>query len=83
MIRIEENKPERCDACYFDTKELTHYEERCGGNPGGAWLCNLCASSMAGNVYQYPKVYGHDLLMIAGFIMNAANHILEAIKECR
>lgn len=70
--------PEACECCYYEGAELKEYER---DSKRKVWLCKLCASSMAGNMLQYPDVYPSDLQMVAGIVCNIGNHILAVIRE--
>ena len=76
----EPEKPDHCECCYYDTEALTLSCENVSNMPR-LWLCDLCRGSLAGNVAIYKTVYTGDLLMIAGFVMNAANHILAELRK--
>jgi hypothetical protein len=78
----EQDKPEACQSCYFNTPDLTAYDDGYD-SPGVVrklWLCELCANSLAGNVARYSS-YGCHTKMIAGLVMNAANHIIAEIRK--
>lgn len=73
-------KSESCECCYYDTAELTLSCES-GSNIPRVWLCELCRGSLAGNTAIYKTVHNGELRMIAGFVMNAANHILAELRK--
>ncbi|HXN71609.1 MAG TPA: hypothetical protein VN861_03540 [Candidatus Acidoferrales bacterium] len=77
------NKPDECESCHYDTDALTMYDHgmESNGVHKELWLCELCASSLAGNAARYYSLYSGDVRMITGCIMNAANHILAELRK--
>jgi hypothetical protein len=73
------DKPECCQSCHYETDAISVYD----GGPGKlrAWLCALCAESLAGNVHEYYTVYSGDVRILAGIVMNAANHIIAELRK--
>ena len=65
MAEDTDQRPEQsedCDACGFRTAALKFYRSsRHWKEPNrrGRWMCNLCASTFAGNATEYPEQY-HD-----------------------
>ena len=54
------DKPELCDACYFETKDLIEYDaaDAVGQFEGRKkWLCDLCASTETGKTLDYPRQF--------------------------
>lgn len=62
---------DECYACQYETK-ITQYNE---GQEGETWLCDLCASTPAGN---YPNCEMRTVLRTICYVGNA---ILEAIER--
>lgn len=73
-------KPEECCSCRFQTEELTEYDPPFMSKRTTKWLCRLCASTMAGNAYDYPDQYRGqtDIMQTVCFV---GNTILRAIGE--
>lgn len=74
-------KPEECCSCGFKTEELEEYGPTAFQKPARTkWMCLLCASTMAGNAYDYPDQYREnaDVLKTICFV---GNTILRAIGE--
>lgn len=57
----DEMPPEGCDSCRFETALKRYDNHRSIGlhasGPKSKWLCELCASTMAGNAHEYPEQY--------------------------
>lgn len=83
-------KPEECDACGWETTDLTEtdaYARTQGHGPftpeeekEWVWLCNVCRSTLAGNVYLYPRNYSGGLSVIAPTLCWGINAILSAVR---
>lgn len=77
---MENEKPEECDACSFETDNLNYYEHGAGYPKGaGQWLCEVCWQTKSGNANRAPHAY-HDpdaLHMIA----YCTNLILSEIRK--
>lgn len=77
-------KPEECDSCHYKTAALTRYDDRIAGLNGRdketAWLCKLCASTLAGNAYRYPEQY-RDSGNTMRTICYVGNVILDALTS--
>ena len=75
-----QEQPDECDSCGFTTQELKAYEMYRGfpQKTQYKWLCELCASTPAGNAYEYPEQF-HDrpLMQTVCYVGNA---IIAAIK---
>jgi predicted Zn-ribbon and HTH transcriptional regulator len=67
-VEAETEKPEECESCGYETERLTLYDSHNGDNPL-AWLCEVCASTYAGNAYHYPRQYEN-------------RHIMQQISYC-
>jgi hypothetical protein len=83
----EADQPEACEACLWETLDLTLTDCACRGGRGPftpdaektwAWLCLVCRSSYSGMAFQYPMQYENatTLHMIAWGI----NRILAELK---
>ncbi|KKK59161.1 hypothetical protein LCGC14_3037150 [marine sediment metagenome] len=56
-------KPEWCDFCGWETKELKLTGEQ-GVASGPQWLCDLCRDTLAGNVALHPTAYNTDVTVL-------------------
>lgn len=84
-------KPEGCEACNFETEELEEvraYARTPGHGPftpdeeqEWAWLCLVCRSTLAGNVYLYPRQHDDSARVLASTICWGINTILAEIKK--
>ena len=75
------DKPECCEACQFETGALTRYDKyrNFPEKEEFKWLCEICASTMAGTAYEYPDQYPNREVM---FMMAwCTNRILAAIDD--
>lgn len=72
-------KTTECESCQAPHVELKFYEkptfsDRIAADKGN-WLCNLCASTMAGNAMDYPDQYrdgrSGDVMRAVCFVGNA------------
>ena len=76
-------KPEECQACYFETEALTEYraDDAIGQFEGRKkWLCDLCASTETGRILDYPRQFeGQAAAMRTTCYVG--NLILEALKK--
>lgn len=77
---MPDEKPDDCECCQSPNVELKFYEKSRFGRPQGDdskgnWLCVLCASTMAGNAYEYPGQYrdgrSGDVMRTMCFVGNA------------
>lgn len=73
-------KPETCDSCDYETKKLKWYESP-GSQNVEAWLCEVCAGTLAGNAYHNPRQYDNAPIMKQ--ISYCTNLILDAIKTSK
>lgn len=69
----------KCDACKYEGVETKKYKD---GMPESELnLCEICASSMIGNMAFFPWIYPNsEIHFTIGWI---GNHILKAIKESK
>jgi hypothetical protein len=71
-----------CDSCHFQTTKLTEYERspfnRNPSDPTTKKLCDLCASTVAGNTVDYPASYRDPAVLRT--ICYVGNVILQAIQ---
>ena len=82
-----EEKPPECYSCGFETKAIKSYrrsreiatanEKSIDG--GVKWLCFLCASTLAGNAYEYPDLYPDSNTLKT--ICYVGNVILDKLKK--
>src|SRR6185436_17441496 len=77
-------QPEECQSCNFPTKDLTRYDVFPLSSRGKAgvkhkWLCELCASTMAGTACEYPEFYPD--VNLYGTVCFIGNTILKAIRD--
>jgi hypothetical protein len=83
---MENEKSEECDSCGFRTEALIAYPVRRNFPKESApkWLCDLCASTMAGNAHEYPEQFREgragDVMKTICFV---GNTILAAIASAR
>lgn len=77
---MEKEKPEECHSCDYLTEDLDIYDRGPGADSEEPmWLCALCASTRAGNAYQYPRQYpNEDVLRTICYVGNV---ILDQLKE--
>jgi hypothetical protein len=77
-------KPDECDSCHFETRALVKYDDRIAGlrdpSKTTAWLCALCAETLAGNAYRYPDQY-RESGNVMRTVCYVGNVILEALKS--
>lgn len=75
--------PGECMSCDWPTTELKQYDNCGDRGPGGhvqsyMWICKVCASTAAGNAYQYPRQYpDHQVLK---FLAWQTNYLAALIK---
>ena len=68
---------EYCDSCGYETDNLTTYRDYPAEEK--VRLCNVCASTKAGNAQQYPNQYpNRDVLEMIAY---TTNMILDEIKK--
>ena len=73
------NKPEECNFCGYETKELEFYNNQSAPIPE-AWLCEVCASSVASSgAYHFPCQYENK--DIIRHISYCTNMILSTMKR--
>jgi len=84
---MSEEKPDECECCGFKTEAITAYRTNRNFPKGPCpdkWLCNLCASTMAGTAHEYPEQYfegrAGEVLKTICFV---GNTILAAIASAR
>ncbi len=75
----EREKPEYCDFCDTETEALTRYQ----GRDDRLWLCDICASTPAGNVALHPMVHQSADVDVLKTVVRTTHMILNAIKEQR
>lgn len=76
-------KPEQCESCQFETDAIKAYRTTRNFPRGPCpdkWLCDLCASTIAGNAHEYPEQFPgtHDVVRTICFVGNA---ILAEIRK--
>jgi len=83
---MSREKPEECDCCNFETKELKLFKDMDSMLAGGGkvikadyWYCNLCSHSLASNAHRYPAHYADRSTMQT--VCYVGNAILEALKK--
>lgn len=77
------DKPEDCEACHYETTELTEYraDDSIGRFEGRMkWLCDLCASTESGKTLDYPRQYEGQAATIQT-ICYVGNVLLAALKR--
>jgi hypothetical protein len=74
---VEDGYVCECESCgataplfFFDTVPL---------HPG-RYLCEICASTFAGNMTQYPDQYDHSAVTLAQIVAHTGNLILDKIE---
>ena len=80
MSKMEDKpKPEVCESCDFDTADLEHFP----GGPGlkEKWICKLCAGTVAGNLLNDSRAYGHESAAILRTICYVGNAIIQSIEK--
>lgn len=90
MSNYNDPQPEECECCMFATIELTKtdaYARTLGHGPftpdedkQWAWLCQVCRSTHAGNMYLYPRNYDDGIAMLGSTVNFGVNTILAAIR---
>ena len=80
MTPENSQQPEACENCAFETKEIKAYPmHRKYPVTQYKWLCDLCASTPAGNAYEYPEQFHNvPLFQTVCYIGNA---IIQAIEQ--
>ena len=80
MTPENSQQPEACENCAFETKEIKAYKMyRKSPVTQYKWLCDLCASTPAGNAYEYPEQFHNvPLFQTVCYIGNA---IIQAIEQ--
>lgn len=78
MNNKPDDKPEECEFCHYETNKLEFFNAP-GGKDG--WLCDVCASTYAGNAYHFPDHYENRHIMSQ--VSYSTNMILDAIKKGR
>lgn len=74
-----------CDSCNFETPKLKFYPMRSGdiNEPEvNKLLCDVCASTMAGNAYEYPRQYEGERKTLQ-MLAYCTNLILQKIGELK
>ncbi|HJZ06361.1 MAG TPA: hypothetical protein VJ327_11025 [Patescibacteria group bacterium] len=77
---MKTEKPEECEACRFETDDLTFYDHGPGYPEGaGHWICKVCACTMSGNAHRSPGCYKeYEVLHMLSYCTNL---ILDALKK--
>jgi len=88
-----EPMPEACDACGYETADLTEkdaYARVAGAGPFTpenekmwGWLCDVCRNTMVGNAWLYPRNYDPMLLNLGSAINYGTNLILDEVRKGR
>lgn len=83
--------PGECDACGWKTDQLQEcdaYARTRGHGPftpedqkEWSWLCNVCRSTLAGNVHLYPDQYSGETATIVTTLCWGINAVLDAIEK--
>lgn len=80
MFDNSKDHPGVCESCEFNMQEVQPYtinrhlgsREDMSERNTHKWLCILCASTMAGNAFEYPEQYPErDVLQAICFVGNA------------
>jgi hypothetical protein len=82
-IDNSQEQPEECDCCQFKTEALKPYEVFFASKAVQTthkWLCELCASTYAGNAYEYPEQYPYQVATLRAMCY-IGNVLLKAIQE--
>lgn len=81
MIEIsQEEKPEECEGCHYETAELTFYKAPPAG--ASAWLCRLCAGTRTGALRQYPpNSRSFDNVLMLETVCYVGNVILAELRR--
>lgn len=78
----EEEKPESCYACGFETTELLEVKNhRNPIEPESMWFCDLCASTHSATAYEYPSNFPDRSGDVLHTICYIGNVILQEIKK--
>jgi hypothetical protein len=74
-------KPEICQACYYETTELKPYGAFAMSKfpYTHKWLCDLCATTFSGNALEYPDQYENRHLMF--HVCHVGNVLLSEIRK--
>ena len=76
--RVQQRKDEReCDSCHYPAKNLTEYIRR----DEKKTLCELCASTDAGSVLDYPRNYDAQVAPILRTLCFIGNLILDTLTR--
>lgn len=83
MALNEEIEPEECDSCGYPGKDLQEYDGRIKKGKGlefeKAILCQICASTLIGNMHNYPNQYEYAPLGKA--LAYCTNLIINEIRK--
>ncbi len=93
MIDNSTTPPEdgSCESCQFEGAALKAYRQNrwigsrqdTSEKETHAWLCSLCASTMAGTAAEYPEQYGDHAGDILQAICYVGNAILSKLDELK
>lgn len=73
-------KPEECEACGFITEKLTFYE--LFRRDDGHWLCEVCESTVSGNVHEYPTMYKNtEIIKMIAWCVNFIVKEIRMLKQ--
>lgn len=77
-------QPEEYECCQFETRDLKAYQNGPSSpmpKETHKWLCILCASTFAGSMFEYSRLYTRAELQTIQAICYVGNAILKAIKD--
>ena len=83
---MNDDKPEYCDGCEFETPELTRFESQPYHNSRQKlevnWFCSLCASTAVSRAVDYPTQFPHaDVLKTICYVGNALIQEIRALSK--
>lgn len=85
-MAAEPEKPDACESCDFVTAEIAKYSMMrfFPAQPNRVkWLCELCASTMAGSAFEYPEQYPDKSGEILRAICYVGNSIIAEIRATK
>jgi|SRR5688572_9585019 len=83
----DEEKPTECDFCHYENIEVKAYTQNRNfpRSTRTAWLCLICASTMAGNAHEYPEQYpDRESMRMLSWIGNYLHgEIIKGIRQMK
>jgi hypothetical protein len=75
-------KPDECEACRFETAELSFYAFGSGyPSKSGGWLCKVCGSTDSGSAYYSPSCYkSPEVLHMLAYCTNLIIKEIERVR---